>query len=485
MVTDINAHADVSSYSSQYDGGSHGVSVSNIYPDKATVTYSFDGINYSEDPITRTDVGFTFVYIKIHRDHFNDYITNATIEIKPKEGATASVGTKEKYYGHEDPTYDVAFTNIEGNTPVLGTDYILEREKGESVKVNDGTYEVKLHWIRDNNYDLSITNGTLKIKKANDLKLVANPASKVEGAVDPDLTAHMEGLKFDDSFDPTNYDYYQIKQVTESNATITLQPELTDAGKAFYGRNYDVTVTGFAQTSTLTVYTAAGEQAFTYTTNAFNINYNGLENEFKVNVNNPPAGMIVEYKTSQEGTYSRTAPKFKNADTYTVYFRISAAGYSTVETSQQVKINPAPATLVADYSCIYKNVGEADPALNATLYGAVGGEKLVKDTDYFISRTAGEDAGSYDISLSAVSGTDTTKNYQIQVVPAKFFVLGSGDVPPAPPTPPTPPSPGGDPTFINSIIAQTGDVNFTIVIALIVVACACGVFVVYRKLRKK
>lgn len=33
--------------------------------------------------------------------------------------------------------------------------------------------------------------------------------------------------------------------------------------------------------------------------------------------------------------------------------------------------------------------------------------------------------------------------------------------------------------------AQTGDDNLPIVIALIVLVCACGGFIVYRKLRKK
>lgn len=155
---------------------------------------------------------------------------------------------------------------------------------------------------------------------------------------------------------------------------------------------------------------------------------------------------------------------------------------------ETVTINKAKATLVANISTCFKNVGDEDPELSATLYGAVGGESLVKDTDYYISRTAGEDAGSYDISLSAVSETDKTKNYQIQVAPSKFFILGSGDVPPVPPTPPTPPTPddpGTNPSFVNSIIAQTGDDNLAIVISLIVVACACGGFITYRKLRKK
>lgn len=481
----LYATADVASYSNQYDGTAHGVTISNIYPEGATVLYSSDDISYSTNEITRTDVGIMLVYVKIVKDSFEDFKARATIEVKPKEGATATVGAKEKYYGQEDPTYDVAFTNIVGDTPVLGTDYVLEREKGEDVKADDGTYEVKLYWIRDNNYNLTVTNGSLKINKANDLKLVANPASKKDVEPEPTLTAHMEGLKFNDSFDPTNYDYYRIDKVTEGNATTTLKPELTIAGKAYYGQNYDVDVAGFALTSTLTVYSTVGEQAFTYTTNAFNINYNGQENGFKVNVNNPPVGIVVEYKTSSEGSYSQTPPTFKDAGTYTVYFRISAPGYSTVETSQQVKINPAPATLVADYSCIYKNVGDPDPELNATLFGAVNGESLVKGTDYNISRIAGEDAGAYDISLSVISGTDITKNYQIQVAPSKFFILGSGDVPPVPPTPPTPDDPGTNPSFVNSIIAQTGDDNLPIVIALIVVACACGGYVSYRKLRKK
>ena len=143
MTTDNNAHADVASYSSQYDGGPHEVSISNIYPDKATVTYSNDGIHYSKNPITRTDVGFTFVYIKIHRDGFNDYSTSATIEIKTKEGATAQVQSNEKNYGQEDPSFTIEFKNILGARPVLGRDYVLFREPGEEVRT--GGYQVTLH----------------------------------------------------------------------------------------------------------------------------------------------------------------------------------------------------------------------------------------------------------------------------------------------------------------------------------------------------
>lgn len=75
--------------------------------------------------------------------------------------------------------------------------------------------------------------------------------------------------------------------------------------------------------------------------------YDGNEHAITLNVN-APKGTQIAYRTTDSGRYDLTKnPTFTEAGTYTVYYRVTKANYTTVEDSRTVQIDKAPLTRVA------------------------------------------------------------------------------------------------------------------------------------------
>ena len=89
--------------------------------------------------------------------------------------------------------------------------------------------------------------------------------------------------------------------------------------------------------STITINPAT----ITYTASSYEGFYDGNSHTISVSVTKPASGATITYSTSSNGTYSTTKPSYTAAGTYTIYFKIAAANYTTKTDSRTVKINPS------------------------------------------------------------------------------------------------------------------------------------------------
>ena len=87
--------------------------------------------------------------------------------------------------------------------------------------------------------------------------------------------------------------------------------------------------------STITIKPAT----ITYTASSYEGFYDGNSHTISVSVTKPTSGAAITYSTSSNGTYSATKPSYIAAGTYTIYFKIEAANYTTKTDSRTVKIN--------------------------------------------------------------------------------------------------------------------------------------------------
>nr|MCR5834920.1 hypothetical protein [Lachnospiraceae bacterium] len=123
----------------------------------------------------------------------------------------------------------------------------------------------------------------------------------------------------------------------------------------------------------------------------------------------PEHGAVtVEYKLG-DGAYTTAVPK--DAGTYTV--RVSVAEtpyYKPCQTTETLVIDKKAATVTAESKT--KIYGNDDPELTWNVTGEENGETL----DVGAVRTAGENVGDYNISLTADPTTATNRNYNITIV---------------------------------------------------------------------
>ena len=89
--------------------------------------------------------------------------------------------------------------------------------------------------------------------------------------------------------------------------------------------------------STITIKPAT----ITYTASSYEGFYDGNGHTISVSVTKPTSGGTITYSTSSNGTYNATKPSYTAAGTYTIYFKIEAANYTTITDNRTVKINPS------------------------------------------------------------------------------------------------------------------------------------------------
>lgn len=123
------------------------------------------------------------------------------------------------------------------------------------------------------------------------------------------------------------------------------------------------------------------------------------------------------------GKISTTAPKAKDAGTYTIWCKAKVTGeqsnYVTGDpTSAKVTIAPAALTVKADAKS--KLEGEADPALTYQVSGLKGSDKRDAVVSGALTRDAGEAPGTYAIKQGGVKST--TPNYAIKYAGANLTI---------------------------------------------------------------
>ena len=113
-------------------------------------------------------------------------------------------------------------------------------------------------------------------------------------------------------------------------------------GNAYYNsdgssaRTYDLTT----NTTLYAMWTKSTPIEMTVTAEDVNITYDGQGHQITVNVSDPASGATITYCETEDGTYTSTNPSYTNAGVNTVYYKVTASGYTDYSGSATVTINP-------------------------------------------------------------------------------------------------------------------------------------------------
>ncbi|MCR4903842.1 MAG: fibronectin type III domain-containing protein, partial [Butyrivibrio sp.] len=139
--------------------------------------------------------------------------------------------------------------------------------------------------------------------------------------------------------------------------------------------------------------------------------YDGQQHGITVNISNPTSGATVKYGTT-EGTYDlNTAPTYKNAGTYTVYYKITAAGYNSETGSAKVTINKATASVTTAPTAVsgLTSTGQAQVLITSgtssggTMQYTLGtSETSAPDSGWSTTLPGATDAGDYYVWYKVV-----------------------------------------------------------------------------------
>lgn len=374
--------------------------------DSPIISYTFSGLKSSdkEDDFTITktelaeklDAGTYTATVTISGDKTKFYeITVNTVDFKVnKKPATITINAvNDIIYGDEVPGLSAKVEGVldgDSLSYTLETNYTVGAGKGEytaSVEFNPEAAENKNYAIAATGTTFTVGTKDLTIKLNNTATVAVGKTYKVEaehlekiGLVagdtvtgDVTITKDVKGTYNADAFDKTklvvtNADCYKISyEMSVTFVEVTFAIDFADVTVTYDGQPHGVSVT-------------KTDDSKNYT-----ITYGTTENDCTLN----------------------SSPAYKNAGTYTIYFKVvdndtyaEHVGYVTLTINKkavEIKVN--------DVTITY---GET-PAFSYAVTGLVKGENLSGEAVY---SGAGTDAGDYVISVSGLTASD---NYAVTV----------------------------------------------------------------------
>lgn len=381
------------------------------------ISYKFEGFKLSDAEsdftITKTkfaeklDVGtYTDTApVKVSGDKTNFYnITVNEVSFKVnKRPATITINkVNDITYGDKVPDLS-AKVEVKGVLDgdslsyTLETNYTVGAGKGEytaSVEFNPEAAENKNYAIAATGTTFTVGTKDLTIKLNNTATVAVGKTYKVEaehldkiGLVAGDtvtgyvtITKDVKGTYNADAFDKTNL------VVTNADCyKISYEMSVTFVEVTFAIDFADVTVT-----------------------------YDGQPHGVSVTKTDDSKNYTITYGTTENDCTLNSSPAYKNAGTYTIYFKVvdndtyaEHVGYVTLTINKkavEIKVN--------DVTITYGDT----PKFEYTVTGLVEGETLSGDADY---SGAGTDAGDYEISVSGITASD---NYKVTFVTGKLTI---------------------------------------------------------------
>lgn len=212
------------------------------------------------------------------------------------------------------------------------------------------------------------------------------------------------------------------------DGTTTITATVTDKE----GGNYHYSTSTTDGTATTQYTLTVGALTIASTNTPYSNVYDGEEHSISVAVTYPEdfsEGGTIQYSDDGGSTWSATNPAKKDVGTYTIYYKLSKTGYTTVTHHSTITITPAPLTITADNIGI--TYGDPLPAYTVT-YGVdngstnnfVGGETtdvlggtLTYACDY-TAQYQDRGTGSFSITPSGL----TSSNYDITFVAGTLTV---------------------------------------------------------------
>lgn len=375
------------------------------------ISYTVRGLKLSDTvTITKTefaeklDVGTYTATAKVSGDKTNFYnITVNTVEFKVnKRTATITIDKVNNIkYGDKEP---VLSATVDGE--LAGdklsykpkTDYTVGAKPGKyytaSVEFNPEAAENKNYAITVTDTTFYVGTKSLTIKLNNTATVAVGKTYKVEaehlekiGLVAGDtvtgsvtITKDVAGTYYADDFDKSNL---VVKNVDCYVISYEMSVEFVEVKFAIAFA--DVTLT-----------------------------YDGQPHGVKVTKTDESKNYTITYGESAENCNLEESPKYTNADTYKIYFKVVDNDTLAEEKgSVTLTINKKAVEIkVDDVTITYGKI----PAFSYTVTGLVEGETLSGEAVY---SGAGTDAGDYVISVSGLSASD---NYNVTPVPGKLTI---------------------------------------------------------------
>lgn len=377
------------------------------------ISYKFDGLKLSDKEsdftITETkfaeklDVGTYTASVTLSGDKtkfYNITVIEADFIVKQRDATITINEIKDIVYGDKVPDLSAKVDGVlDGDklSYTLETDYTVGKKPGN--------YNVKVVFDKNaeanKNYAITATGTTFNIG-TKDLTIKLNKTPTV--AIGKTYTVeaeHLEkiGLVADDTV--TGY------------VTITKDVAGTYNADAFDKSNIVVT--------NADCYVISYEMSVEFVEVTFAIDfadvmltYDGQPHGVSVTKTDDSKNYTITYGTTENDCTLNSSPAYKNAGTYTIYFKVvdndtyaEHVGYVTLTINKKavtVKVN--------DVTITYGDT----PKFEYTVTGLVEGETLSGDADY---SGAGTDAGDYEISVSGLTASD---NYNVSFVPGKLTI---------------------------------------------------------------
>lgn len=379
------------------------------------ITYTFSGLKLSdkESDFTRTetefaeklDVGTYTASVTLSGDKTKFYnITVNTVDFKVnKRPATITINAVDNIiYGDKAPDLSASVKDVlvgDSLLYTLETNYTVGAKPGKytaSVKVNPEAAENKNYAITATGRTFTVGTKDLTIKLNNTATVAVGKTYKVEaehldkiGLVAGDtvtgyvtITKDVKGTYYADDFDKSNL-------------------VVTNAG--CYVISYEMSVEFV-------------EVTFAIDFADVTLTYDGQPHGVSVKKTDASKNYTITYSESAENCNLEESPKYTNAGTYKIYFKV-VDNDTLAEEKGSVTLTISPAKVTVKVDDVTITYGEM-PVFSYTVSGLVKGETLLGEAVYTVKTPSGEeinigagtDAGVYDIS---VSGLSASKNYNV------------------------------------------------------------------------
>lgn len=390
---------------------------------------------------------------------------DGTLTIQARN-ATVTADAKTKTYGDGNPTLTATVTGTANNDTL---NYSLATPAAQFSNV--GGYAIEVTLGSNPNYNVTATNGTLTIQQR-PATIAANPKTKTYGDANPAFDAEVTGTVNNDTLAYTlgttavqfsGVDTYPITVSPGSNpnyvvtpvgstltidprpATITADPQTKTYGDA--NPALTVTVTGTVNGDTLAyalgteagLFSDVGEYAIVVVPDS-NPNYSVAATNGTLTITAREASVTAEDKSKTYGdanptltavvvgevaggapiayTLSTTAATLSDVDSYPIEVELlSNPNYVVTPANGTLTITRKAATVTAQDKT--KTYGDLNPALTATVAGAVAGGAPIQ---YTLTTTATQFSGVAGSPYAIDVELGDNPNYEIATVSAELAV---------------------------------------------------------------
>ena len=317
-----------------------------------------------------------------------------------KATLTATADDTSKEYGDVNPAFTISYAGFKGSDTVDDLDTAPTVSSTATTNTNAGTATITTSGGSDNNYNITLVNGTLTIGKVT-ITATADDTSKEYGDANPTFTISYTGFKGADS--ESDIDTAPTVSSTATETTNAGTTAITTSGGS--DNNYNITlVNGTLTISKATLIASADGKSKEYggANPAFTISYSGFK------------GSDSESDIDTTPTVNSTATTTTNAGTATITTSGgSDNNYNITLVDGTLTIGKATITVIADDTS--KEYGDANPVFTISYTGFKGSDSASDlDTAPTVSSTATATTNAGTATITTSGGSDN--NYTITTV---------------------------------------------------------------------